>query len=98
MLKEVLSHIMKLPNCALSGLCLLSELLPLPLPMMSPAALEENELTRIRENRSDWADHLLLHKNLIQEMFSQFTNSASSSLGNMLRRVAWQVGAKSLVK
>nr|XP_015213306.1 PREDICTED: protein virilizer homolog [Lepisosteus oculatus] len=70
MLKEVLSSVLKAPEGFFSGLALLSELLPLPLPMQTTQAIAAQDVAVALNTRKLWSMHLHVHAKLLQEISS----------------------------
>ena len=92
MVKTLLEHMTALPNSVLSGLALLSELIPLPLPIMCPSLpVKDGELRFIRENRARWGVSVMPHCKMLSQMLSVLMNSASSQLSTVVKRIACQV-------
>ncbi|XP_075245575.1 protein virilizer homolog isoform X3 [Convolutriloba macropyga] len=92
MVKTLLEHMTALPNSVLSGLALLSELIPLPLPIMCPSLpVKDGELRFIRENRARWGVSVMPHCKMLSQMLSVLMNSASSQLSTVVKRIACQI-------
>ncbi|XP_039592310.1 protein virilizer homolog isoform X1 [Polypterus senegalus] len=91
MLKEILSSVLKAPEGFFSGLALLSELLPLPLPMQTTQNISSQDIAVALNTRKLWSMHLHVHAKLIEEIVCSFSGSACQPVVHMLRRVCVQL-------
>ncbi|KAF4798034.1 Protein virilizer like protein [Turdus rufiventris] len=91
MLKEVLSSILRIPEGFFSGLILLSELLPLPLPMQTTQVIEAHDIAVALNTRKLWSMHLHVQAKLIQEIVRSFSGSSCQPIQHMLRRICVQL-------
>ncbi|KAK3085549.1 hypothetical protein FSP39_005168 [Pinctada imbricata] len=90
-LKELLKYTIKAPYTYLSGLLLMSELLPVPLPLQSKEPLGEADVTMVQNTRKLWSVHLHSLTSQIQEMIRILATSTCQPLQQVLRRVCWQL-------
>ncbi|XP_030639280.1 protein virilizer homolog [Chanos chanos] len=91
MLKEVLNSILAAPENIYSGLSLLSELLPLPLPMQTTQALSVQDVGVALNTRKLWSMHLHAQARVLQEVLRCVCVSSCPPLLSMLRRVCVQL-------
>ncbi|KAL1259539.1 hypothetical protein QQF64_010116 [Cirrhinus molitorella] len=91
MLKEVLNSILAAPEHIYSSLSLLSELLPLPLPMQTTQALSVQDIGVAMNTRKLWSVHLHAQARVLQEVLSCVCVSSCPPLLSMLRRVCVQL-------
>ncbi|XP_025055201.1 protein virilizer homolog isoform X4 [Alligator sinensis] len=91
MLKEVLSSILRIPEGFFSGLILLSELLPLPLPMQTTQVIEPHDISVALNTRKLWSMHLHVQAKLLQEIVRSFSGSSCQPIQHMLRRICVQL-------
>ncbi|XP_062841767.1 protein virilizer homolog isoform X1 [Trichomycterus rosablanca] len=91
MLKEVLSSILAAPENIYSSLSLLSELLPLPLPMQTTQELSVQDVLVAMNTRKLWSMHLHAQACTLQEVLKCVCVSSSPPLLSMLRRVCVQL-------
>ncbi|XP_058878441.1 protein virilizer homolog isoform X2 [Acipenser ruthenus] len=91
MLKEVLSTVLKTPEGFFSGLALISELLPLPLPMQTTQAIAPQDIAVALNTRKLWSMHLHVHAKLLQDIVRSFSGTTCQPLLHMLRRVCVQL-------
>ncbi|XP_018123622.1 protein virilizer homolog isoform X2 [Xenopus laevis] len=91
MLKEVLSSILKVPEGFFSGLIILSELLPLPLPMQTTQAIESQDIAVALNTRKLWSMHLHVHSKLLQDIVRSISGTSCQPLQYMIRRVCIQL-------
>lgn len=91
MVKELFGYVVTAPYTFLSGLVLVSELLPLPLPIQTKQPLSENEALIAVNQRKLWGAHLLPLASEIQEILKNLSGSACQPLQQLLRRVCWQL-------
>ncbi|XP_078337705.1 protein virilizer homolog isoform X3 [Crassostrea virginica] len=90
-LKELLKYTIKAPYTYLSGLLILSEMLPLPLPIQTREPLTEEEVSVTVNNRKLWSVHLHCLSQQVQEMIRILATSTCQPLQLVLRRVCWQL-------
>ncbi|CAB3997684.1 Hypothetical predicted protein [Paramuricea clavata] len=91
MLKELLQCTMSRPQFFLGGLSLLSELLPIPLPINTLEDLPEDEVEKLIKHRLLWSAHLNPLTSTIQGMLKDLSGSCCHSLQLVLRRVCCQL-------
>uniref|UniRef100_A0A8C6X959 Vir like m6A methyltransferase associated n=1 Tax=Naja naja TaxID=35670 RepID=A0A8C6X959_NAJNA len=91
MLKEVLTSVLRIPEGFFSGLILLSELLPLPLPMQTTQVIEPHDLSVALNTRKLWSMHLHVQAKLLQEIVRSFSGSTCQPIQHMLRRICVQL-------
>uniref|UniRef100_A0A8C5F8H8 Vir like m6A methyltransferase associated n=1 Tax=Gadus morhua TaxID=8049 RepID=A0A8C5F8H8_GADMO len=91
MLKEVLGALMKAPEGLFSGLTLLSELLPLPLPMHSTQAVSVDDMAVALNTRKLWSMHVRAQWKVFAEALKCVCGTACPPLLAMLRRVCVQL-------
>ncbi|XP_013871078.1 protein virilizer homolog isoform X1 [Austrofundulus limnaeus] len=91
MLKEVLSSLLKAPEGLFSGLTLLSELLPLPLPMQSTQVLSVQDVAIALNTRKLWSMHIRAQWKVLSEVLSCVCSTSCPPLLTMLRRVCVQL-------
>ncbi|XP_041962947.1 protein virilizer homolog isoform X1 [Alosa sapidissima] len=90
-LKEVLNSILAAPENIFSGLTLLSELLPLPLPMQTTQALSVQDVSLALNTRKLWSMHLQAQAGTLVEVLRSVAVSSCPPLQAMLRRVCVQL-------
>nr|XP_034982331.1 protein virilizer homolog isoform X3 [Zootoca vivipara] len=91
MLKEVLTSVLRIPEGFFSGLILLSELLPLPLPMQTTQVIEPHDISVALNTRKLWSMHLHVQAKLLQEIVRSFSGSTCLPIQHMLRRICVQL-------
>ncbi|TSK20254.1 Protein virilizer [Bagarius yarrelli] len=91
MLKEVLNSITAAPENIYSSLSLLSELLPLPLPMQTTQALSVQDIAVAMNTRKLWSMHLHAQARTLQEVLQCVCVSSCSPLLSLIRRVCVQL-------
>ncbi|KAF7669699.1 hypothetical protein LDENG_00147220 [Lucifuga dentata] len=91
MLKEVLSSLLKAPEGLFSGLTLLSELLPLPLPMQSTQVISVQDVAVALNTRKLWSMHLRAQWKVFAEALRCVCATSCPPLLAMLRRVCVQL-------
>lgn len=91
MIGEVTKHILNGPHTFISGLLVFSELLPLPLPVLTKSPLSEAEVTRLITERQLWSAHLHPKSVILTEMIQTICTSSYPELLNILRRVCVQL-------
>ncbi|XP_075224431.1 VIR_N domain-containing protein isoform X2 [Lycorma delicatula] len=91
MMSEVLKYIISSPYTFLSGLSILSELLPLPLPVQTRTPLPEEEITHAVNCRKLWSAHLHSLNSLLHDLISTMTGSSYHLLLQQLKGVCIQL-------
>lgn len=91
MMKELLKHTLTSPYRYLSGLLLLSDLLPLPLPIQIKEPLPPEENTLVVTIRKLWSAHLHPVTPQIHQVIHLLAVSSCVPLQQALRRVCWQI-------
>ncbi|XP_024122947.1 protein virilizer homolog isoform X3 [Oryzias melastigma] len=91
MLKEVLGSLLKAPEGLFSGLTLLSELLPLPLPMQSTQAISVQDVAIALNTRKLWSMHIRAQWKSLSEVLKCVCTTSCPPLLAMLRRVSVQL-------
>ncbi|XP_012680576.2 protein virilizer homolog [Clupea harengus] len=90
-LKEVLTSILAAPENIFSGLTLLSELLPLPLPMQTTQALSVQDVSVALNTRKLWSMHLQARSGMLVDVLRSVGVSSCPPLQAMMRRVCVQL-------
>uniref|UniRef100_A0AAX7TNZ5 Virilizer N-terminal domain-containing protein n=1 Tax=Astatotilapia calliptera TaxID=8154 RepID=A0AAX7TNZ5_ASTCA len=91
MLKEVLSSLLKASEGLFSGLTLLSELLPLPLPMHSTQVTSVQDVAVALNTRKLWSMHIRAQWKVFSEAFKCVCTTTCPPLLAILRRVCVQL-------
>ncbi|XP_035019674.1 protein virilizer homolog isoform X1 [Hippoglossus stenolepis] len=91
MLKEVLGSLLKAPEGLFSGLTLLSELLPLPLPMQSTQVISVQDVAVALNTRKLWSMHIRAQWKVFSEALRCVCGTTCPPLLAMLRRVFVQL-------
>ncbi|XP_063780186.1 protein virilizer homolog isoform X2 [Pseudophryne corroboree] len=91
MLKEVLSSVLKVPEGFFSGLIILSELLPFPLPMQTTQTIEPQDIAVALNTRKLWSMHLHVQAKLLQDIVRSFSGTSCQPLEHMIRRICIQL-------
>ncbi|GAA6098864.1 protein virilizer homolog isoform X1 [Tachysurus ichikawai] len=91
MLKEVLNSITAAPENIYSSLSLLSELLPLPLPMQTTQALSVQDIGVAMNTRKLWSMHLHAQARTLQDVMRCVCVSSCPPLLSVIRRVCVQL-------
>ncbi|XP_073341270.1 protein virilizer homolog isoform X2 [Pagrus major] len=91
MLKEVLGSLLKAPEGLFSGLTLLSELLPLPLPMQSTQVISVQDVAVALNTRKLWSMHIRAQWKVFSEAFRCVCATSCPPLLAMLRRMCVQL-------
>ncbi|XP_066149127.1 protein virilizer [Euwallacea fornicatus] len=91
MVGEVIKFITTAPCTFVSGLLILSELLPLPLPVHTRDDLSKEEISWTINLRKLWSAHLHPHSGIIQDTVNKLCISTQPQLLNLLRRICVQV-------
>ncbi|KAJ4931255.1 hypothetical protein JOQ06_025552 [Pogonophryne albipinna] len=91
MLKEVLGSLLKAPEGLFSGLTLLSELLPLPLPMQSTQVISVQDVAVALNTRKLWSMHIRAQWKVFSEALRCACATSCPPLLAMLRRMCVQL-------
>ncbi|XP_066019327.1 protein virilizer homolog isoform X2 [Pocillopora verrucosa] len=91
MLKELLEYTTSAPQAFLGGLVLLSELLPIPLPIRSLEEMPQEEANLVMNHRRLWSAHLNPLSTELQGILKDLAGSACHNLQQVLRRVCSQL-------
>ncbi len=91
MVSEVLKHSVSVPEAFVPCLSLLSELLPLPLPVQTRTPLTEVEISLVTNSRKLWSAHMLPLDAALQEMIATLCWSSHHTLLQLLKRVCVQL-------
>uniref|UniRef100_UPI0037E9748B protein virilizer homolog isoform X2 n=1 Tax=Semicossyphus pulcher TaxID=241346 RepID=UPI0037E9748B len=91
MLKEVLGSLLKAPEGLFSGLTLLSELLPLPLPMQSTQVISVQDVAVALNTRKLWSMHIRAQWKVFSEALRCVCATSCPPLLAMLRRMCVQL-------
>uniref|UniRef100_T1D1V3 Putative virilizer-like protein n=1 Tax=Cupiennius salei TaxID=6928 RepID=T1D1V3_CUPSA len=91
MVQEILKYIKLSPSTFVTGLTVLSELLPLPLPLQTREALSDDEVTKMVNYRKLWSAHLHSLSGTIQEVIVSLAATSCHPLQQLLRRVCVQL-------
>lgn len=91
MVAEVLRCSVSVPETFVPCLALLSELLPLPLPMQTSQPLTDSEVSLVVNSRRLWSAHLLPLDGALQEMIGTLCWSSHQTLQQLLKRVCIQL-------
>ncbi|XP_068180456.1 protein virilizer homolog isoform X2 [Antennarius striatus] len=91
MLKEVLNSLLKAPEGLFSGLTLLSELLPLPLPMLSTQVISVQDVAVALNTRKLWSMHIRAQWKVFSEALRCVCTTTCPPLLAMLRRMCIQL-------
>ncbi|XP_056900607.1 protein virilizer homolog isoform X2 [Takifugu flavidus] len=91
MLKEVLTSLLKAPEGLFSGLTLLSELLPLPLPMQSTQVMTIQDVAVALNTRKLWCMHIRAQWKVLSEALRCVCATSCPPLLAMLRRMCIQL-------
>ncbi|XP_048518759.1 protein virilizer-like [Dendroctonus ponderosae] len=91
MVGEAFRYVTSAPCTFVAGLLVLSELLPLPLPLHASHALDPDMRPWLMNLRKLWAAHLLPHSALVQDMIGKLCISTQPQLLNLLRRICVQI-------
>uniref|UniRef100_A0A8C2X1Q4 Vir like m6A methyltransferase associated n=1 Tax=Cyclopterus lumpus TaxID=8103 RepID=A0A8C2X1Q4_CYCLU len=91
MLKEVLGSLLKAPEGLFSGLTLLSELLPLPLPMQSTQLISVQDVAVALNTRKLWSMHIRAQWKVLSEALRCVCATSCPPLLAMLRRLCVQL-------
>ncbi|XP_028436576.1 protein virilizer homolog [Perca flavescens] len=91
MLKEILASLLKAPEGLFSGLTLLSELLPLPLPMQSTQVISVQDVAVALNTRKLWSMHIRAQWKVFSEALRCVCATSCPPLLAMLRRMCVQL-------
>lgn len=91
MMADVLKYITTNAHTFMSGLLLLSELLPLPLPVQTRTSLPADEVAQTISSRKLWSAHLHSLSSTIGDLISTLCGSSCPPLLQLLRRVCVQL-------
>lgn len=91
MVGEVIRFVTLAPYTFVSGLLILSELLPLPLPVHTRDDLTKDEVAWTINLRKLWSAHLHPHSAILQETINKLCISTQPQLLNLLRRICIQI-------
>ncbi|XP_014672000.1 PREDICTED: protein virilizer homolog [Priapulus caudatus] len=91
MVREVLAFVLAAPRSIYSGVTLLAELLPLPLPIQTREQLSEEETCVAVNSRKLWGAHLHSLSALVQQTVRTLAPSTCQPLHHALRRVCVQL-------
>ncbi|KAL8610324.1 hypothetical protein ACOMHN_041138 [Nucella lapillus] len=91
MMKEVIRYAVKSPYVYMSGLLLISELVPLPFPLLAKEPLETEEISLAVNTRKLWSAHLHPLMPDIHSLISLLAGTGCQPLLCLLRRVCWQI-------
>lgn len=91
MIAELCKYIMNGPSTFMSGLTILMQLLPIPLPVQTKRSLTESEQARIVTERQLWSAHL--HPNSVElcELIQALCVSSFAPLLDLLARIIGQL-------
>lgn len=88
---EVIKFTLDGPLSFITGLIIFSELLPLPLPILTPIELSDKEVGRILTERQLWSAHLHPQSHSITELIQTLSPSSYTQLSVLLTRVCLQL-------
>lgn len=91
MMAEVLKYILTNAHTFMSGLHMLSEVLPLPLPVQTRMPLHADEVGQTISSRKLWCAHLHSLSSIIGDLIATLCGSSCPSLLQLLRRVCMQL-------
>ena len=84
-------QVLSAPGNYISGLHLMSQLLPLPLPLPAPCQLTADQRTAVLNIRSLWSAHMHPLADLLQEFVCTLGGVASGLLRCLLQKVCEQL-------
>jgi len=90
MIGEVLKFTLKSPYCFVPGLEVLSQLLPLPLPIQCGTELRGEEITELVAARELWSAHIHPLAGPVHDLIATMCTSSHPTLLQLLRRTAIQ--------
>ncbi|GAB6027345.1 hypothetical protein CHUAL_001621 [Chamberlinius hualienensis] len=91
MIQEILKFITKSPSVFVSSLTLLSELLPLPLPIQCHEPLSPEEVIKAINYRKLWSLHLHCLSSEVQNVIATVGGSGDQTLHQIVKRVCVQL-------
>ncbi|BFZ19611.1 hypothetical protein BsWGS_22649 [Bradybaena similaris] len=91
MLKELLKYTIKSPYTYMSGLLVLSELLPLPFPLHTKSPLTDEEMDAAVMARKLWSVHLQSATPELFAVLDTLSGTGCQPLQHLMRRVCWQI-------
>ncbi|CAH3176041.1 unnamed protein product [Porites evermanni] len=91
MLKELLLYTTSSPQTFLGGLVLLSELLPIPLPIRCSEDIPQEEAGQVMNHRLLWSAHLNPLSTELQGILKDLAGSACHNLQQVMRKVCSQL-------
>ena len=91
MVAEVLVFVQSSPHTFVAGLRILSELLPLPLPIQSEKPLTQDEQQRAENMRNLWSAHLFNSESQIRDIIVRFGACSLTSVSQLLRNLCVQM-------
>jgi len=91
MLKELVAYTCSKPQAFLSGVVLLSELLPVPFPVNTAQELAQEDLKTLSNHRLLWVAHIGTLGNEIQSMLKSLIGSCCTYLQHSLRKLCLQL-------
>ncbi|KAH9515696.1 hypothetical protein Btru_011758 [Bulinus truncatus] len=91
MLKELLKYTIKSPYTYMSGLLILSELLPLPFPLHTKDPLSDEEMDAAVMARKLWSVHLQSATPELFAVLDTLSGTGCQPLQHLMRRVCWQI-------
>ena len=95
MVAEVLNYIVSSPAVLKSGLELLSQLLPLPLPIPSNRELTEEEVTNVSTSRKLWSAHLHPLSSQISKLLGVASSYSHPPVVSLLQKIVDQLASLS---
>lgn len=91
MIHEVLKYTLRAPYTFVTGLRVLSELLPLPLPMQIREPLSKEDLEKVVNSRKLWSAHLHSLSADFQEIVGTLSYSTCPVVQQLFRRICIQL-------
>lgn len=91
MLSEIIKYTLTGPHTFLPGLLALSELLPLPLPILTKSPITQNEINKLITDRQLWSAHLHPQSALINDLIQTMCMSSLLQLNTLLNHVCLQL-------
>ncbi|CAH1155610.1 unnamed protein product [Phaedon cochleariae] len=88
---EIIKYVTQSPHTFIPGLLILSEILPLPLPIQTVDELSKDEISWVINLRKLWSAHLHPHSAIMQDMVNKLCISTQTQLLNLLRRICVQI-------
>ncbi|WAR13247.1 VIR-like protein [Mya arenaria] len=90
-IRDLLKFTMKAPYTYLSGLQMLSELLPLPLPLQTKEPLTTEEVQLAINTRKVWSAHLLPLHTTLHGIVRTLATTSCQPLQQILRKICFQM-------